>query len=99
MSLVGPRPLLVEYLERYTTEQGRRHVIRPGITGWAQVNGRNAIRFAERFKLDVWYVDNQSFFLDIKILLMTAWKTLVREGINQKGETMEVFKGTKDLSD
>ena len=99
MSLVGPRPLLVEYLERYTTEQGRRHEIRPGITGWAQVNGRNAIRFAERFKLDVWYVDNQSFFLDIKILLMTAWKTLVREGINQKGETMEVFKGTKDLSD
>lgn len=97
MSLVGPRPLLMEYLDRYTPEQSRRHEIKPGITGWAQVNGRNAITFAERFKLDVWYVDNQSFWLDIKILLITVWKTLVREGINQKGQTMEVFKGTKDL--
>ena len=97
MSLVGPRPLLMEYLDRYTAEQARRHEIRPGITGWAQVNGRNGIVFAERFKLDVWYVDNQSFLLDLKILFMTVWKTLVCEGINQKGETMEVFRGTKDL--
>ena len=97
MSLVGPRPLLMEYLDRYTPEQSRRHEIKPGITGWAQVKGRNAIVFAERFKLDVWYVDNQSFWLDIKILLITARKTLFREGINQKGQTMEVFKGTKDL--
>ena len=97
MSLVGPRPLLMEYLDRYTPEQARRHEIKPGITGWAQINGRNAIRFAERFKLDVWYVDNQSFWLDIKILFLTVWKILAREGINQPGETMEVFKGTKDL--
>lgn len=97
MSLVGPRPLLMEYLDRYTPEQARRHEIKPGITGWAQVNGRNAIRFAERFKLDVWYVDNQSFLLDIRILLKTVWKIFVREGINQPGEKMEVFKGTKDL--
>lgn len=97
MSLVGPRPLLMEYLDRYTPEQARRHEIKPGITGWAQVNGRNSIKFAERFKYDVWYVDNQSFRLDIKILLITAWKTLVREGINQKGQIMEAFKGTKDL--
>ena len=97
MSLVGPRPLLMEYLDRYTPEQARRHEVKPGITGWAQVNGRNAITFAERFQFDVWYVDNQSFLLDIKILLLTAWKTLVREGIHQKGKTMEVFKGTKDL--
>jgi sugar transferase EpsL len=93
MSLVGPRPLLMEYLDRYTPEQGRRHEVKPGITGWAQVNGRNAIVFAERFKLDVWYVDNQSFWLDIKILWMTVLKTLAREGINQKGQTMEIFKG------
>lgn len=97
MSLIGPRPLLMEYLDRYTPEQARRHEVRPGITGWAQVNGRNAIKFAERFKFDVWYVDNLSFGLDIKILLMTAWKTLAREGINQPGETMEVFRGTKDI--
>jgi sugar transferase EpsL len=96
MSLVGPRPLLMEYLDRYTPEQGRRHEVKPGITGWAQVNGRNAIKFAERFKLDVWYVDNISFWLDIKILLITIWKTFIREGINQKGK-MEVFKGTKEL--
>jgi len=96
MSLVGPRPLLMEYLDRYTPEQGRRHDVKPGITGWAQVNGRNAIVFAERFKLDVWYVDNPSFWLDIKILWMTVLKTLAREGINQKGQTMEIFKGTKE---
>jgi sugar transferase EpsL len=93
MNLVGPRPLLMEYLDRYTPEQSRRHKVKPGITGWAQVNGRNAIVFAERFKLDVWYVDNQSFWLDIKILCMTVLKTLKREGINQKGKTMEIFKG------
>ena len=97
MSLVGPRPLLMEYLDRYTPEQARRHEVKPGITGWAQVNGRNAIKFAERFIFDVWYVDNLSFWLDIKILLITAWKTFAREGINQPGQTMEVFKGTKDL--
>lgn len=96
MSLVGPRPLLMEYLDRYSPEQARRHEVKPGITGWAQIKGRNSIRFAERFKLDVWYVDNFSFWLDIKILLITAWKTLVREGINQQGP-MEVFKGTKEL--
>jgi sugar transferase EpsL len=96
MSLVGPRPLLMEYLDRYTPEQARRHEVRPGITGWAQVNGRNAIKFAERFKFDVWYVDNLSFWLDIKIFLITVWKIVVREGINQKGQ-MEVFRGTKEL--
>lgn len=94
MSLVGPRPLLMEYLYRYTTEQARRHEVKPGITGWAQVNGRNTIKFAERFVFDVWYVDNYSFILDIRILLKTAWKTVKREGINQIGQ-MEVFKGIK----
>ena len=95
MSLVGPRPLLMEYLDRYTTEQARRHDVKPGITGWAQVNGRNGIVFAERFKLDVWYVDNQSFALDMKILWMTLLKTAAREGINQQGDKMEIFLGTK----
>ncbi len=95
MSLVGPRPLLMEYLDRYTPEQARRHEVKPGITGWAQVNGRNAIKFAERFKLDVWYVDNMSFCLDIKIIMLTVWKIIAREGIDQPGE-MEVFKGTKE---
>jgi sugar transferase EpsL len=95
MSLVGPRPLLMEYLDRYTTEQARRHNVKPGITGWAQVNGRNGIVFAERFKLDVWYVDNQSFALDMKILWMTLLKTVAREGINQQGDKMEIFLGTK----
>lgn len=95
MSLVGPRPLLMEYLKRYTPEQARRHEVRPGITGWAQVNGRNAISWEDKFKLDVWYVDHQSLWLDIKIIFMTFWKIFKREGINQEGQaTMEKFKGT-----
>lgn len=100
MSLVGPRPLLMQYLERYSPEQARRHEVRPGLTGWAQVNGRNALSWDERFKLDVWYVDHQSFFLDMKIILMTTWKILKREGINQPGQaTMEAFRGSIDHSD
>lgn len=96
MSLVGPRPLLMEYLPLYSSEQARRHEARPGITGWAQVNGRNALSWEEKFKLDVWYVDNQSLWLDIKILLMTVKKVLVREGISASGEaTMPKFKGSK----
>lgn len=94
MSLVGPRPLLMQYLDRYTAEQARRHEVKPGITGWAQINGRNAITWEEKFKLDVWYVDNQSLFLDIKIIFMTIWKILKREGISQPGQaTMEEFLG------
>jgi lipopolysaccharide/colanic/teichoic acid biosynthesis glycosyltransferase len=97
MSLVGPRPLLMEYLDRYTPEQARRHEARPGITGWAQVNGRNAIGWEQKFALDVWYVDNRSFWLDIRILALTAWKVLKREGISQEGEaTMEEFLGMRD---
>jgi len=96
ISLVGPRPLLMEYLELYTPEQARRHEVRPGITGWAQVNGRNAISWEEKFKLDVWYVDNQSFWLDLKILYMTVIKVFKSEGINQSGHaTIEKFTGTK----
>jgi len=96
MSLVGPRPLLVEYLPLYSAEQARRHDVRPGITGWAQVNGRNAISWEEKFKLDVWYVDNQSFWLDIKILFLTVKKVFVKDGISAEGEvTMPKFKGTK----
>lgn len=95
MSLVGPRPLLIQYLERYTPVQARRHEVRPGITGWAQVNGRNAISWEEKFKLDVWYVDNWSLWLDIKIIGMTIWKILAREGINHPGQaTMEEFMGS-----
>lgn len=94
MSIVGPRPLLTQYLERYTPEQARRHEVKPGLTGWAQVNGRNAITWEEKFNLDVWYVDNWSLWLDIKIIFMTIWKIIKREGINQPGEaTMEEFKG------
>lgn len=85
MSLVGPRPLLMEYLDRYTPEQGRRHDVRPGITGWAQVNGRNAISWEEKFALDVWYADHLSLWLDIKIIALTVWKVLKREGINEQG--------------
>ena len=96
MSLVGPRPLLIEYLPLYNDNQRRRHEVKPGITGWAQVNGRNAISWEEKFKLDVWYVDNQSFWLDMKILWLTIRKVLVREGINQDGQaTMEPFKGSE----
>jgi lipopolysaccharide/colanic/teichoic acid biosynthesis glycosyltransferase len=94
MSLVGPRPLLMRYLERYSPEQMRRHDVLPGITGWAQVNGRNAISWDEKFLLDVWYVDHRSFWLDIKILFMTAWKVFKREGVSQPGHvTAEEFKG------
>ncbi len=96
MSLVGPRPLLMEYLPRYTPEQARRHEVCPGITGWAQVNGRNAISWEEKFKLDVWYVDNRSLWLDIKIMWLTFVKVFRREGISQEGEvTMSKFMGTK----
>ncbi|MGP9820430.1 sugar transferase [Salinarimonas sp. NSM] len=94
MSLVGPRPLLMEYLPLYTPEQARRHEVRPGLTGWAQVNGRNAVGWEERFAMDVWYVDNASLALDLKILLMTVRKVLVREGISAQGEaTMGKFRG------
>jgi lipopolysaccharide/colanic/teichoic acid biosynthesis glycosyltransferase len=94
MSLVGPRPLLMEYLEHYSPEQMRRHDAYPGLTGWAQVNGRNAITWQERFALDVWYVDHWSFWLDIKIIFITLWKVLKRENINQPGQaTIEYFKG------
>ncbi|WP_041437994.1 sugar transferase [Thermus scotoductus] len=98
MSLVGPRPLLMEYLERYTPEQARRHEVKPGITGWAQVNGRNALSWEEKFKLDVWYVDNWNLLLDLKILLMTIVKVLRREGISAQGHaTMPEFKGSKGV--
>lgn len=97
MSLVGPRPLLVQYLERYTPEQARRHEVRPGITGWAQVNGRNALSWEEKFKLDVWYVDHRTFWLDIKILFMTLAKVFKREGISAEGSaTAPEFMGTKE---
>jgi lipopolysaccharide/colanic/teichoic acid biosynthesis glycosyltransferase len=96
MSLVGPRPLLIEYLNLYTPEQARRHDVRPGITGWAQVNGRNAIEWDEKFKLDTWYVDNQSFWLDIRILLLTIKKVFIREGVfTKQGQTMEKYNGKK----
>lgn len=97
MSLVGPRPLLVEYLSLYSKEQARRHEVRPGITGWAQVNGRNTISWEEKFELDVWYVDNQSFWLDIKILFLTVKKVFIRDGISAEGEvTISKFTGSKD---
>jgi sugar transferase EpsL len=86
MSIVGPRPLLMQYLDRYTPEQARRHEVKPGITGWAQVNGRNAISWEDKFKLDVWYVDNWSLWLDVKIIGLTVWKVLRRDGISQEGE-------------
>jgi lipopolysaccharide/colanic/teichoic acid biosynthesis glycosyltransferase len=96
MSLVGPRPLLMEYLPLYSPEQARRHEVRPGITGWAQVNGRNAISWADKFALDVWYVDRHSLFLDIQILWLTVRKVLVRDGISAAGEaTMPRFEGDK----
>ena len=97
MSLVGPRPLLMEYLPLYTPQQYRRHEVRPGVTGWAQVNGRNAISWEEKFALDVWYVENQSFWLDVKILFLTVKKVLVKDGISATGEaTMTKFTGSKN---
>jgi sugar transferase EpsL len=97
MSLVGPRPLLMEYLPLYSAEQSRRHHAKPGITGWAQINGRNAISWEQKFALDVWYVDNQSVLLDIKILCLTVWKVFKREGISAAGEaTMSKFTGSKE---
>lgn len=97
MSLVGPRPLLFEYLPLYSTEQARRHDVRPGITGWAQINGRNAISWKEKFEYDIWYVENQSFRLDIKIIWMTLRKVFIREGIAAEDEaTMKKFTGNKE---
>jgi lipopolysaccharide/colanic/teichoic acid biosynthesis glycosyltransferase len=96
MSLVGPRPLLKQYLERYTPEQARRHDVKPGVTGWAQVNGRNTLSWEERFTLDVWYTDHLSCWLDLKIVALTLWKILVREGISSPGlATMHEFYGSK----
>lgn len=96
MSLVGPRPLLMEYLPLYSPEQYRRHEARPGVTGWAQINGRNALSWDEKFKLDVWYVDNHSLWLDLKIIFLTVKKVLVRDGISADGEaTMSKFEGTE----
>lgn len=95
MSLVGPRPLLMEYLPLYSKEQMRRHEVRPGITGWAQVNGRNALDWEDRFRLDVWYVDNRTFWLDLRILWLTLWSVLGARGVNQEGHvTCEKFRGT-----
>jgi sugar transferase EpsL len=100
MSLVGPRPLLMQYLERYSVEQARRHEVLPGITGWAQINGRNAISWEDKFKLDVWYVDHWSLGLDVRILLTTMWKVIKREGISQEGFTTaeEFWGGTEKTS-
>jgi len=95
MSLVGPRPLLMEYLPRYNERQAKRHDVRPGLTGWAQINGRNALSWEEKFELDVWYVENRTFWLDFKIILLTVKKVLVREGISAAGEaTMSKFMGS-----
>lgn len=100
ISLVGPRPLLMEYLSLYSEEQRKRHQVRPGITGWAQVNGRNAVSWEERFTLDVWYVDNYSFLLDLKILFMTVVKVIKSEGINQEGHvTVEKFSGNSSVNE
>ncbi|WP_437131800.1 sugar transferase [Bacillus atrophaeus] len=99
LSLVGPRPLLMEYLPLYTNKQSRRHEVKPGITGWAQVNGRNAISWEKKFELDVWYVDHRSFFLDLKILFFTVRKVLISEGIHQSDHaTSERFRGSGDVS-
>ncbi len=97
MSLVGPRPLLMQYLPLYTNEQKRRHDVRPGVTGWAQINGRNSLSWEEKFKLDVWYVDNRTLWLDIRILFLTVKKVLIKEGISQENNaTMEAFTGSID---
>lgn len=99
MSLVGPRPLLVQYLDRYSPEQARRHDVLPGLTGWAQVNGRNALTWEDKFRLDVWYVDHWSFWLDLRILFLTVWKVFKREGISQPGHaTAEEFMGSPPQS-
>ena len=96
MSFVGPRPLLMEYLPLYSPEQARRHDVAPGLTGWAQVNGRNTVDWPARFAMDTWYVDHWSFWLDIRIIFLTVWKVLSREGVNQEGQsTVEYFKGEK----
>lgn len=98
MSLVGPRPLLAKYLDRYSREQTRRHDLLPGITGWAQINGRNNVSWDDKFELDVWYVDHWSLWLDLKILLLTPWKVLAREGINEPGNaTAREFMGAQDI--
>lgn len=95
ISLVGPRPLLMDYLPLYTKKQAKRHLVRPGITGWAQINGRNSITWEEKFQLDVWYVENRTFLLDIKILFLTVYKVLISQGVNQPGNvTVEKFKGS-----
>jgi len=97
MSMVGPRPLLTQYLGRYSNEQARRHEVLPGITGWAQINGRNAISWEEKFRLDVWYVDHRTFWLDIGIIFQTIWKVIKGEGISQPGRaTMDEFMGNAD---
>jgi sugar transferase EpsL len=97
MSLVGPRPLLMEYLPMYSLEQARRHEVNPGITGWAQVNGRNALSWEDKFKLDVWYVDHQNIWLDVKILAMTIWAVVTRRGVSADGhDTMPKFRGTTE---
>ena len=99
MSLVGPRPLLMQYLNRYTREQKRRHEVKPGITGWAQIHGRNTLTWEDRFRMDVWYVDHRTFLLDLKILLITVWKILIREGISAEGyATMPEFTGSTGSS-
>ena len=98
MSLVGPRPLLMQYIDRYSPEQARRHEVKPGITGWAQVNGRNAISWEQKFEYDVWYVDNQSIWLDLKIIALTVLKILKREGVTPNGQvTMPEFKKSTTL--
>lgn len=96
MSVVGPRPLLMQYLERYSPEQARRHEVKPGVTGWAQINGRNAITWEQKFELDVWYVDHVGLWLDLRIIFLTVWKILRREGISQPGQaTAQEFTGTQ----
>ena len=97
MSLVGPRPLLMEYLDRYTPEQAKRHEVKPGITGWAQVNGRNALTWEQKFELDVWYVDNSSLWMDMRILVMTVWQVVTGKGVSADGHaTMPRFEGTRN---